>query len=172
MLPKFDQLNLAVDLHHPHVICIVETWLCNDILDNELFISGYQLFRFDRNRHGGGILMYVNNTFTVQFNPSPPFPLELMSLSIIVMYLFMYVCFTALQALKVLFLTFYVRTYNPLMLFISLILYVLVTLMLILTMNLIHYFLIYLPFLLYFVYPKLFMALPTHTITAPCQLLI
>jgi hypothetical protein len=84
VLPKFDQLhvNVAVDVYRPHIICIVETWLCNDTFDNELFISGYQLFRFDRNRHGGGILMYVNDTFTVQFKPSPSSPLELMSLSI------------------------------------------------------------------------------------------
>ena len=59
VLPKFDELNLAVDVHHPRIICIVETWLCNNILDNELFTSGYQLFHFDRNHHGGGILMYV-----------------------------------------------------------------------------------------------------------------
>ena len=73
VLPKFDQLNLVVDVHHPHIICVVETWLCNDILDNELFISGYQLFCFYRNRHGGGILMYVNNTLcNSTLLPLPP----------------------------------------------------------------------------------------------------
>ena len=31
----------------PDIICIVETWLDNNIQDNELFLSNYQLFRLD-----------------------------------------------------------------------------------------------------------------------------
>lgn len=65
ILPKLDCLNLAISLYHPHIICIVESWLCQDISDSELFISGYQLIRSDRNRHGGGILAYVDNKFTI-----------------------------------------------------------------------------------------------------------
>jgi hypothetical protein len=64
-LPKLDFLNIAVSLYHPHIICIVESWLCKDIPDSELLISGYQLFRFDRNRHDGGILAYIDVNFTV-----------------------------------------------------------------------------------------------------------
>ena len=82
ILPKFDHLNLVVSLYHPNIICIVETWLCKNIPNNELLIVGYQLFRFDRNRHGGGILMYIDNSFTVCLDPIPPSPLELMSISV------------------------------------------------------------------------------------------
>ena len=45
-------------------ICIVETWLNGDILDNELCIEGYDIIRLDRNRHGGGVLIYVSFTFS------------------------------------------------------------------------------------------------------------
>ena len=92
VLPKFDYLNLAVNLYHPHIICIVESWLSKDILDSELVISDYQLFRFDRNRHGGGILMYVTNEFAVNLDPTPPSPLELMSLSVNVHHKPFHVC--------------------------------------------------------------------------------
>ena len=40
-------------LRQPHIVCIVETWLSSDISDSD------QLFRLDRNRHGGGMGMYV-----------------------------------------------------------------------------------------------------------------
>ena len=91
-MPKLDCLNLAISLYHPHIICIVESWLCQDISDSELFISGYQLIRFDRNRHGGGILAYVDNKFTVSLDPSPPSPLELMSFSVNVNNTVLHVC--------------------------------------------------------------------------------
>ena len=43
----------------------METWLCNDISNNEIMIPGYQLYRLDRNRHGGGVLMYSLEEFSV-----------------------------------------------------------------------------------------------------------
>ena len=47
------------------MICIVESWLSSDILDNEIVIPDYQIFRCDRDRHGGGVLMYVHVSFAV-----------------------------------------------------------------------------------------------------------
>ena len=48
------------DLYNPAIICITETWLCDEIEDTELDLSNYQLTRFDRNRHGGACLfMYI-----------------------------------------------------------------------------------------------------------------
>ena len=32
------------------------------IADNEVFIDGYEILRKDRNRHGGGVLLYIRNT--------------------------------------------------------------------------------------------------------------
>jgi len=39
------------------MIYIVETWLCDDILNSEIALPGY------RNRHGGGVLIYVKGHF-------------------------------------------------------------------------------------------------------------
>ena len=45
-----------------------ETWLDNSILDHELFVEKYSLIRRDRNRHGGGIAIYVQDvTCSVDF---------------------------------------------------------------------------------------------------------
>ena len=70
LLPKFDELLLLTDSHRPDVICITESWLCPDILDSEISISGYQTMRLDRNRHGGGVLMYVLDKYIVKRLPS------------------------------------------------------------------------------------------------------
>ena len=60
LLPKINELRLIAETNFPSVICVVETWLCSDILDCELFISNYTLVRLYRNRNGGGILMFIS----------------------------------------------------------------------------------------------------------------
>ena len=69
VLPKFDELLILADSHNPDVICITESWLSGDIQDSEIVIPGYQSLRHDRNRHGGGVLMYVSHRFTVKLLP-------------------------------------------------------------------------------------------------------
>jgi len=46
----------------PDVVCLVETWLCMDISDTEIYIPNYSFVRLDRNRHGGGVAMYIRNS--------------------------------------------------------------------------------------------------------------
>ena len=60
-MPKFDQLCLYVESHNPNIICIVETWLSDDIPDHEIGIPEYQLFQQDHNRHGGGVLLCIRD---------------------------------------------------------------------------------------------------------------
>ena len=55
ILPKYDELVASCKVHNPDIVCIVETWLCTDIMDHEIDIPAYTLVRLDRNRHGGGI---------------------------------------------------------------------------------------------------------------------
>ena len=43
---------------------ITETYLDNTIADSEILPPNYTVFRLDRNRHGGGILIAVLDTFT------------------------------------------------------------------------------------------------------------
>ena len=65
LLPKTDELRAVCVTSKPDIICIVEIWLDNNISDNELAMQDYQLFRLDRNRHGGGIALYVHLAFTL-----------------------------------------------------------------------------------------------------------
>ena len=80
LLPKLDNLIVAIDIFKPHIICIVETWLSSEITECEISIPSFQLFRCDRNRHGGGVLAYVSNMFSVTVLPSPTPPLEALTL--------------------------------------------------------------------------------------------
>ena len=82
LFPKFDVLLFSIETYHPHIICIVETWLGNEITSSEIEIQGYQLYRRDRNRHGGGILIYVAEYLLVSVFPDPPPQLELLALSV------------------------------------------------------------------------------------------
>ena len=40
-------------------MCISKSWLGADIEDNGLLIDDYKIVRLDRNRHGGGVALYI-----------------------------------------------------------------------------------------------------------------
>ena len=64
-----DELRTIVESQRPSVICVVETWLSEEVGDQEISLSEYQVTHLDRNRHGGGIVIYVHNlcrSFTVR----------------------------------------------------------------------------------------------------------
>ena len=63
---KLDNLKLVCAIHQPDVICIVESWLDKEISDSELSLDGYNISRVDRNRHGGGILIFVKSTLVLK----------------------------------------------------------------------------------------------------------
>ena len=62
---KHRDLELYVIRENFDVICITETWLNNNILDDEMSIEGYNLFRKDRDstekQRGGGVAIYIKN---------------------------------------------------------------------------------------------------------------
>ena len=60
LLSKLDFLKIMMHKYKFDVLCISESKLDTNILDSEIKIDGYELFRLDRNRHGGGVLFYVN----------------------------------------------------------------------------------------------------------------
>jgi len=66
LLPKFDELCAVAEATCPDVICIVESWLSDEISDNELAIDNYQSLRLNRNRHGGGVVMYIHSSLSHQ----------------------------------------------------------------------------------------------------------
>ena len=82
ILPKLDDLRIEVAAQNPSIVCIVETWLSEDILDQEISIENYAVVRLDRNRHGGGVLMYIHTSLTWEILLRGPNNLEFLSLSI------------------------------------------------------------------------------------------
>ena len=84
LLSKIDELRLVSEATKPDIISLVETWLDNDVLNNEIFLSNYQLLRLDRNRHGGGIALYLRNVFSCNvLLQGGPNNLEFLSVSIV-----------------------------------------------------------------------------------------
>ena len=47
----------------PHIIGIIESWANNDIIDAEMGLAGYVMFRKARmGKRGGGMLLYIKDT--------------------------------------------------------------------------------------------------------------
>ena len=56
-------MNSVLQLRQKILInCIVESWLYNEIQDNELVINKYHLAKLDHNKHGS-ILIYIHTSF-------------------------------------------------------------------------------------------------------------
>lgn len=70
-------------LCQPDIICIVETWLDQNIADCEIAIPNYVVTRLDRERHGGGIAIFVANYLSFSVVASGPHNLEYLDLSVI-----------------------------------------------------------------------------------------
>ena len=65
--PKLDELRIIARNTRAACICITETWLDETVLDSEIQIQNYSIRRKDRNRHGGGVCIYVRTDLA--FNP-------------------------------------------------------------------------------------------------------
>ena len=65
LLPKLDSLRAEALSSRPHVIALTETWIDSSISNHEIFIPGYSSIRRDRSRHGGGILLYITESITI-----------------------------------------------------------------------------------------------------------
>ena len=55
-------------------MCIRDrSWLCDSILNTEISLPGYTIFRRDRDRYGGGVLIFIKTELcpsAVTFNTS------------------------------------------------------------------------------------------------------
>ena len=71
-------------MYKPDCVCIVESWFSCDILDSELCIDGYNIVRLDRNRHGSGVLLFINSVFThnLVFTGSPDLELVILTVQL------------------------------------------------------------------------------------------
>ena len=68
---KMDELRLFCDKFKPHVLSLNETWLDDSFSDVELSLPGYQLMRRDRDRHGGGIAVYIADNLSLNRLDTP-----------------------------------------------------------------------------------------------------
>ena len=80
LLPKLDELRTLVEMKKPSIVRVVKTWLSEDFTDEEISISNYQIFCCNRNRHGGGVLIYSHISLSVSALLSGPNKLELLSI--------------------------------------------------------------------------------------------
>ena len=53
------------------IYAITETWLSNNIYDNEIVSSGYNIYRKDRKTRGGGVMFVTNNSIPSKIIPTP-----------------------------------------------------------------------------------------------------
>ena len=66
---KKEELEIFILDNSIDLVAITESWTTDKILDSELNIPGFSLYRRDRYsetfRRGGGVLLYVNNLLNV-----------------------------------------------------------------------------------------------------------
>ena len=72
LLPKIDHLRLLAAAHGPHLIAICKTWLDKTISNDELFIPDFSLIHRDRDRHGGGIAMFIHESLSFSVRQTHP----------------------------------------------------------------------------------------------------
>lgn len=59
LLAHLDELRIWVAKEQPDLICLNETRLDTCVLSSSVSIDGYDIFRLDRNRSGGGVCLYL-----------------------------------------------------------------------------------------------------------------
>ena len=64
IINKLDLLKATICDLNPDLVGITESWATGNILDAELSLDGYQMFRWDRStgNRGGGVLLYVRDS--------------------------------------------------------------------------------------------------------------
>ena len=83
LLPKLGDLFVTIETHNfPDIVCIVESWLGHDVRDQEIAIPNYNIFRHDQNRHGGGILIYVKDSYITSVLPGATPDLEIITICV------------------------------------------------------------------------------------------
>ena len=69
---KVDELSIRCQQLKPDVIVITETWLDQNVPDNFLHISEFEILRCDRDIHGGGVAVYLKSSLNYDLIPLSP----------------------------------------------------------------------------------------------------
>ena len=67
LVRKIDELRFVMENSGIDIICISETWFVSSMWDNLFNMNGFQLFRADREGHGGGVAIYIRSGVNVRF---------------------------------------------------------------------------------------------------------
>ena len=82
LLPKLEHLAATCLACNPDIVCIVESWRCDDVCDGEISLPNYSVVRLDRNQHGGGIVLYIKDTLSFSVVSAGPESLEIIFVSV------------------------------------------------------------------------------------------
>ena len=74
LLPKMSEVRRVLERSSASIMAVSETWLDENIRDDEVDVQGYSIIRRDRDRHGGGTLLYVKDS--IAFNRRKDLELE------------------------------------------------------------------------------------------------
>jgi len=69
IMPKRYDLFASLSSHEVDILAVVETFLDSTILDAEVCPPSYVMYRRDRTRHGGGVLLLVREDLEVLQRP-------------------------------------------------------------------------------------------------------
>ena len=61
LIPKLAEVRSLIQRTGAAVVAISETWLDETVQDAEVDVDGYSVIRQDRNRQGGGVLLYIKS---------------------------------------------------------------------------------------------------------------
>ena len=64
LLGKIDEIRAVLKSYQIDVFCLCETFIDMNVGNDEIDIHGYSIEMCNRNRHGGGVLMYVKDGIT------------------------------------------------------------------------------------------------------------
>ena len=81
LMAHLDELRIFISEHRPHIICITETKIDSTIDNSHIEIDDYVVVRNNRNRHGGGVAMYIHKTVNYKLREDIAFS-EIESISI------------------------------------------------------------------------------------------
>ena len=59
-----DEIRLLVNERKPDILCVTETWLTSEVLDQHIALPDFSVYRRDKGR-GGGVCIYVSDSLSV-----------------------------------------------------------------------------------------------------------
>lgn len=70
ILPSLTELSAFIIQNNFDIFTITETWLNDRVLDDDLYINGYKIYRHDRvSNRGGGVCIYAKVELTISVLP-------------------------------------------------------------------------------------------------------